>query len=296
MTGYPEGALMASRSSRLVFSAVLALIPGVVLAQADSSAPPPEVDKALRANVTEFFQDFIDKKFRQALNFVADDTQDKYFSSPKAEITEFKVSGIEYAENFTEATVKVDVKIILHLKAEGFLQDSNVPEHWDTHWKIENGKWVYYEKPVVGPQWLTPMGPSAPVDPNAKVTEPPKLISEEALAKEAQRILSGTGTITGVTPKEVKFTQGKPGSAKLTFNNGLPGQVQISVEGISEQIPCLASKVDHATVNAGEQSTVEIIYDPTSGPTPTAPITLGVVVAPFSQIFPVSVTFDAPAH
>ncbi len=297
MTRYTERAPMASRSSILLFSAVLAVIPGVVLAQGDSSAAPPEVDKALRANVSEFFQDFIDKKFRQALSLVADDTQDKYFSSPKAEMTEFKIDGIDYTENFTHATVKMTARLILHLRAEGFMQDTSVPQPWDTHWKIENGKWVYYEPPAPANAWVTPMGPSNlnPVPPNGKIVTPPK-INAETMASEAQRILRQNGVVTSVTPKEVKFTKDKPGTAKLVFRNGQPGQVQISVEGITEQNPFLASKVDGPNVNAGAESTIEIIYDPSSGPAPSGPITLGVLVAPFNQMFPVIVSFDGSAN
>lgn len=288
---------MASRSSLLVFSAVLALVPGVVLAQADSSAPPPDVDKALRTNVSQFFQDFVDGKFRQALNLVADDTQDKYFASTKAEITGFNIDGIKYADDFKQATVKVTVKRIWHMRAEGFAQDQQVPTTWDTNWKIENGKWAYYEPPVTGPQWTTPMGPSAAYNPAVNGNSLGKReINDQTMAAEAQRILSGNGIVTSVTPKEIKFTKGKPGAATLTFTNGQPGAVQISVEGISEDLPVLASKVDKASVNSGEKSSVEVIYDPTSGDTPPGSVTLGVLIAPFNQLLTFTVSFDEAAN
>jgi hypothetical protein len=281
---------MCSRASFFLLSAVLAVIPSAILAQG-TAAVTPEVDKALRANVTDFFQDFVDKKFRQALNLVADDTQDKYFASPKAEITEFKISGIGYNDTFTQATVTMDVKVILHLKAEGFLEDSNVPEHWDTKWKIENGKWVYYEPPPPPDAWRTPMGPSA-APAATSGDQPGRVINDQTMVAEARRILEDKGITTGVTPSSVKFTRDKPGTAKIVFRNGMPGQVQISMEGISEALRCLASKVDQVTVNAGQESTIELTYDPASGQTPPGAVNLGVLVAPFNQIFPLQVTFD----
>jgi hypothetical protein len=189
--------------------------------------------------------------------------------------------------------VKITVKVILHLRAEGFLQDTTLPTDWDTHWKIENGKWLYYEPPAAPNLWVTPMGPSnlSSIQTTGKAAVPPK-INAETMASEAQRILRENGVVTSVTPKEVKFTKDKPGTAKLLFRNGQPGQVQVSVEGITEQNPFLASKVNQPNVNAGAETSIDIIYDPTSG-VPSGPITLGVMVAPFDQIFPITVSFDA---
>src|SRR5580704_17475997 len=120
MRASSQGVPMASRSLPLM-SAVFCLIPGFVLAQAPSPAPPPAIDQALRARATEFFQDFVDKKYRQALELVADDTQDEYFSSTKAELKGFSIDSIAYRDNFTDATVKIKVKQVLQMKAEGFL-------------------------------------------------------------------------------------------------------------------------------------------------------------------------------
>lgn len=66
---------MAVRTALFLLPAALWLVPAAAIAQTTPPAPP-EVDQALRSRVTEFFQNFVDKKFRQAINLVADDTQD----------------------------------------------------------------------------------------------------------------------------------------------------------------------------------------------------------------------------
>src|SRR5580704_3639831 len=131
MKMYVQGAPMASRTP-LLLAAACFLIPSAVFAQASSPAAPPEVDQVLRARVTEFFQDFVDGKFRLAINLVAEDTQDFYFASPKLEMVAFKIQAINYSNNFTNAVVNLSVTRVLRLKAEGFLQDTNVDGPMET--------------------------------------------------------------------------------------------------------------------------------------------------------------------
>ena len=81
--------------------------------------PPPEVDQALRARATEFFQDFVDGQYRKAFALVAEESQDEYFSSSKAEIKSFHIDSIQYNDNFTEATVNLTVTRTWRFQATG---------------------------------------------------------------------------------------------------------------------------------------------------------------------------------
>src|SRR5580692_11095665 len=134
-----QGVPMVARAALLFVPTVLFVLPSTAFAQVPAPAAPPEVEQALRARVTEFFQDFVDVKFRQAINLVAEDTQDAYFSSPKAEYKEFRIDGIDYSDNFSKATVRLTMKQVWKLKAEGFLQDTIVDAPMSTAWKVENG-------------------------------------------------------------------------------------------------------------------------------------------------------------
>jgi hypothetical protein len=278
---------MAVRTALFLIPAALFLVPAAVFAQAPTPAAPPEVDQALRTRVTEFFQDFTDGKFRQAINLVAEDTQDEYFASPKAEIKSFKIDGITYSEEFSKAEVHLIVKEILKLKAEGFMQDTPVDWPMTTNWKIENGKWVFYHQ-IQPNGWVTPMGPSAGFRrPDGTASIPAKL-DDATLNAEAARLMHQTS----VDKDRVDLTPDKPASAKVVFHNGAPGSVSISLVGLPNVFPGFTAKLDKQTVNSGEDAIVAISYDPPADQE-SAPrsFTMAVEVAPFSQQFPVEVNF-----
>jgi len=272
----------SQRPAPVLLSVVFVLGSGASFAQ----TPPPAVDQALRGRVNEFFQDFVDGKYRQALNVVAEDTQDEYFSSPKMEIKEFHVDGISYSSDFKTATVKVTVKRVWKLKAEGFLNDTIVDTPMDTAWRIENDKWVWSNHAPKG-DWLTPMGPSS----NDKLAEQqsgaPKKIDQATMDAKALEIL-GQGQ-SNVTPNQVTFQPGKASSAKVKFHNGVPGAVRLSIDPPPTKTG-LTAKIDKTDIGPGADATVEIDYNPP----PDAPVgsqvtSLSVVVEPFGQTLPVEV-------
>ncbi len=284
---------MASRTP-LLLAATCFLIPAAIFAQTPSPAAPAEVDQALRGRVTEFFQDFVDGKFRQAINLVADDTQDYYFSSPKLEMRSFKIESVSYSNDWTKATVHMTVTRIWRMRAEGFAQDADVPGPMETTWKIENGKWVFYAKPKTD-GWVTPMGPSADLAEAGKAAaSEKKKINDGTMAAEAQRILQDSGIVTDVTPKEVTLALDKPSSAKVTFRNGVPGSVALSLLGLPKDIPGFSATLEKTNVSSGDSSSVELRFDPAAGQPQTQSITIHVIVAPFDMEFPVKVNFGPP--
>lgn len=286
---------MASRSPLFLFSAAVLLIPASVFAQATPANTPPDSEQALRANVNAFFQDFVDGKFRPALQYVAEDTQDLYFSSQKQQIKKFKVGSIEYLDsNHSKAVVKVDVTVIQHWRAEGFAQDVDLDAAWETNWKIEDGKWLYYEKSKGAGQMLTPMGPSADLAAAAEAARKEKKeINDGTMATEAQRILDATGKGTGVTPSVLTFALDKASSATVTFHNGVPGAVSIGVEGLPADVEGLTYKVAQVNVKSGADGTIEFQYNPPAG-AEVRNLTAHLVVQPFEMEFPIQIHLGRP--
>src|SRR5580658_2939209 len=135
----------------MTIRAALLLLPLVAFGQ----TPPAGVDQALRARANEFFQDFVDGQYRKAFTMVAEEAQDEYFGSPKAELRAFKIDNIKYNDEFTEAVVNLIVKRVWKFQGQEMVPE--VP--MSTTWKIENGKWVWYNK-VQPNTWVTAMGPS----------------------------------------------------------------------------------------------------------------------------------------
>jgi hypothetical protein len=277
---------MAVRNALSLVAAALVLVPTAVFAQTPSPAAPPEVEQALQARVTEFFQDFVDGKFRQAINLVAEDTQDEYFSSPKAEIKTFKIEGIDFSGDFTKANVRLTVKQVLKLKAEGFMQDTTLDSPMATDWKIENGKWVFYHQ-IQPNGWVTPMGPSASFRKPDGTTTIPEKLDDATLNAEAARLLHQTS----VDKDRVDLAPDKPTSARVIFHNGAPGAVNISVVGLPNVLPGFTAKLDKQSVNSGQDAILEVSYAPPAGQDAPRSFTIAVDVAPFGQQFPVEVNF-----
>jgi hypothetical protein len=278
---------MSARAAMLFVPAALLLVPAAVFGQIPSPAPAPEVDQALRSRVTEFFQDFVDGKFRLAINLVADDTQDEYFSSPKAEIKSFQIDGIDYSGDFTKANVQMTVKQVWKLKAEGFMMDQVVDSPMATTWKIENGKWVFYHQ-IQPDGWVTPMGPSAGFHKPDGTAPIPAKLDDATIAAEAERLLQQTS----VDKNQVSLFTDQPSSTKVVFHNGAQGSVNLSVVG-SPKIAGLTVKLDKQSVDAGQDAVLEISYDPVAGQQTPPPrsLTIALEVAPFNQDYPVEINF-----
>ena len=83
-----------------------ALVCTAALAQNASeifNKPPEKVDEALRARITEFYQDHLAGKFREAESLVAEDTKDFFYNTNKPRYLGFSIQKIEYSDHFTKA-------------------------------------------------------------------------------------------------------------------------------------------------------------------------------------------------
>ena len=101
---------------------------------------PPDVDDALRARINGFYQAHVDKKFRQADPYVAEDTKDFYYEANKPAYISFHIDKILYSDNFTKAKAIVTCK--MHVVVGFIDQVAMVPT--PSTWKLENGQWCWY--------------------------------------------------------------------------------------------------------------------------------------------------------
>src|SRR6266403_360517 len=194
----------------MLFRAAFVLLPVVAFAQ----TPPPEVDEALRARVTEFFQYHVDANFRKAYELVAEDTKEQYFGAQKWQFKSFKIDSIKYSDNFTKAEVQVTGQRMWRMRPD--LPEVPVSLPMATLWQVENGKWMYHEEPR---QINTPMGPSAA--PPKTEDGKPKLpnVSPEAIAAAARNILQQSS----VDKTELTLAPDKASSERVVFHNGFQG-------------------------------------------------------------------------
>jgi hypothetical protein len=250
-------------------------------------APPPEVDQTLRARVTEFYQDHVDGSFRKAFDLVADDSKDFYFGANKTQFKSFHIDKIDYKDNFTKAIVTLTVQRTMNVQTQQVL----IPSTGPTSWKIENGKWVWYNDP--GENQTTPMGPSdlSAIKPNPDGTVTlPKRLTPEMIAAAAKRIIGQQQS--GVSKSEVTLPAGAPSSEQVIFHNGAPGAVQATLE-VSPKLKGFRAELDKTSVNAGENAMLKIAYEPEGQP-PATEVAVRLMVRPFNQVFTVNVKFADP--
>jgi hypothetical protein len=270
----------------MTIRAAVLLLPMVAFGQ----TPPADVDQALRARATEFFQDFVDGQYRKAYALVAEEAQEEYFASPKAELKEFKIDNIQYNDEFTEAVVKLIVKRVLKFQGQEMVPE--VP--MNTTWKIENGKWVWYNK-VLPNTWVTAMGPSDVTavsrKPDGTITGLPDKLDQAMVDAVGMKILQQQ---SGLDKSEVTLSAGQASSDTVIFHNGAPGSVALELRGVPD-IPGFGAKLDKREVNFGESVALHLQYDPDANQGPSAtvpgPATLTLVVQPFQQKLVVQVTF-----
>lgn len=249
-----------------------------------SDQAPPEVDKALRARVTQFYQAHVDAKYRVADQVVAEESKDMFFAAPKPQYEGFNIVRINYWPDFTKA------EAVVATKGNWFIHGQKVPVTipLTSSWKIIDGQWFWYVVPVK--EYTTPFGqmhkppsPDAPPPPPtgmAALPGDPKLL--------AQQILSSVKA----DQSEVMLSSYEPATAQVRISNGMQGNITLRAD-IDGAFPGLSLEFDKTTVPAGQLATLTIKCDPkdkSAKPTLTARI----YVEPISQVIPVKLMFAIP--
>jgi hypothetical protein len=268
-----------------------ALLISAFAATAFAQTPPPEVDQALRARVTQFFQYHVEGNFRKAYEMVAEDTKDFYFAAMKIQFKSFQITGVKYSDNFTKATV--DLNTDQEIRRPEF-PSTIVPIPMSTFWKIEDGKWVWHRD--ADAEHITPMGPSdvASIRSNAKISPQDlrKIVDPDSLQQMAANIMHQSG----VDKTEVTFATDKPSTVVVSFHNGQEGTVKVTIAG-GKSLAGFSAALDKTDLGPNENAVLKMTYDPSAATAPMPPqATVRLVVEPFHQVFDVALTFTAANH
>lgn len=266
------------------------LLPMLAWAQAPATTTPgapTEVDKALRARVSQFFQYHVDGDFRKAYDLVAEDTKEEYFNSAKLRLKSFEITDVKYSDDFRKAEVNTTVTMVWNIR----LQDNISTVPMLTTWKLEDGKWVWYHKLKTG-DYLTPMGPSN-INPEVNganpVTKIPEHIDQAAVANAAAGILKQIS----LDKTLVSLPGDKPSSDKVVVHNGTQGYVRVSLVGVPS-IPGFTAALDKADLGPNQDAILEVKYSPES-PAANQRFQLRVLADPFNQIFTVNIALGNAA-
>jgi hypothetical protein len=241
--------------------------------------PPADVDRALRARVSEFFQYHVTGEFRKAEPLVAEDTKEYFYDHDKPRYLGFEIQKIIYNEDFTKANAVVLCDQYLSLAIPGF-QGKRMKLPTSSFWKLENGQWYWYVDPAslldspmgrMKPGTATPAGGAA-IDPN--------------IFNGKVQVPESAGQFFAQVKPDRQAVELKPGGVDhVTITNGTPGPV--SLEVLSDA-PGVRAHLDHADVKPGEKTTLSItaLDDAESG-------VVNVRIKPMGPAIPIQVTVKA---
>jgi len=267
--------------SRAYLSPLLALLLVSGLCAQTAGNPfekaPPDVDAALRDRIAKFYQAHVDKKFRQADQYVAEDTKDFFFAANKPPYLAFRIFSIVYSDNFTKAKVVVMCK--QRIMAPGFADQPPMEVPTPDTWKLEDGQWYWYFDVSAGRE--TPFGRSAPVKPgpadaNQSPGIPATLMSLDSLTKSVQ-----------ANKNAVSLKISEPSSDEVKIINALPGAVKLRLEVPST--PGLKVTLDRTDLKGQEQA--KVLFESVAAPN-RKPFEVRILVEPLNLVIPVAVSFQ----
>jgi hypothetical protein len=222
------------------------LVPALLAATAWAQQPaadPVEAEKALRERVQQFYQLQVDKKFRQAEAYVAEDTKDLFYASPKPDISGLSIVKVVMLDNATRAEVTVKAKVNIFIMGSGM---TALDSPTTGSWKIEEGQWVWYVDRTASRQ--TPFGEVKPGASGAAPASAPD-ISARIKNFDMAAVLS---QVT-VDRQSVNLTADQREQA-ATITNSLSGPVDLTL--LANRIPGVSVKLEQRHLNAGEKTRV----------------------------------------
>jgi hypothetical protein len=250
---------------RLIFPAV------AITAWAQQPSPAAaEAEAALRARVDQFYQLQIDKKYRQAEAFVAEDTKDDYYNSSKSRIKTESIEKIELLDDNSRAKVTVKRKVVVATP----LGDQDFDMLAPSTWKLENGQWVWYidhNAPI-----QTPFGPIArlPVD-SAKgpVGQPPSPGKVDVATLMKQISVDTTAVVLNSVKRE----------QTVTISNDLPGAIHLDLR--KPQLEGVTVELEKMDLKSGEKGAIR--FRSAGDATASGVVTL--IAYPLNEAFEISV-------
>lgn len=266
--------------NRLRFAPAL-LLAAVACAQAPSDLfekAPPQVDEALRARVSKFYQAHVDGKPRLADRYVAEDSKDAFFEADKNHYKGFEITKITYEEQFTRARVVTTCDSMMLVGA----RPMEVKMPVTTLWKLVDGEWFWYTVPR-GDSIASPFGRMTA----GKGEGGSASFVNRSPAEVAAEILKQVK----VDRNEVKLSSYEPASAEVTVSNQMPGSINLSLDYAG--FAGFKATLDRKSIGSGETARIRLECKPANkAAKPT--LTVRLMVEPTGQAIPIRVTFSVP--
>ena len=267
--------------------------PGAVFEKA-----PPDVESALRARVNQFYQYFVDGKFRLADALVAEDSKDTFFAAEKRRYKACVVGNITYSDNFTKA------KAVTTCDTEYFFAANRFPVKLPivSLWKLENGDWYWYVIPASEQDtYNSPFGPVKRPDAASGGQQTPDTPAAPSIPDPAS-VLARVRNGVHVDRTKLSFNGAKASKEEIHLKNTLPGRATIVAQ--FSGIPGLKVTPMKSDLGANGEVTMTFAFDPKdptvncaeclAHPQSRLAGTVTLRVEPTGQTVPVTVEFVTP--
>ncbi len=238
---------------------------------------PPDIDEALRARVSKFYQLHVENKYRAAESLVAEDSKDLFYGMDKPRCKAFAMGSVKYSDNYSRAHV------MIACDTEMMMITGRIPVKMPVMslWKIEEGQWCWYAEPVGDREVVTPFGIHKPA-PSESGSPAPVNIESKFVD------LAAVSSLVKLDKSEVTFTPSSPGEERVVITNGMPGGVTLTLQTV--QSPGIVYSLDRTSLEPGGKATLAIRYSPVEGRRPAASVAK-IGVAPTNQELTVNVSF-----
>jgi|SRR5579871_54911 len=236
--------------------------------------PPQDVDEALRARITQFYQAQVDGKARRAEEIVAEDSKDFFYNMAKPKFLSFEIRDISYSDNFTKA--KVTMVMEMYIMMPGF-EGKPMKVPGPTLWKIENGKWCWYITDEI--LHATPFG---------KMTDSGKG-SPDSVGLTRPSV-DAIASLVKVDKQKAFLRAAASSSDQIKIHNGMQGSVRIELRPHASVLG-LEIKPDRTEIPAGEDAVVSVKYTRFGGYPPRT-VNLDIAVEPLNQLIQCLIVFN----
>lgn len=205
---------------------------------------PPAVDQALRARITAFMQAHVEGRFRQAEQYVAEDTKDFFYASNKPKYLSFEIRSIDYSGEFTRAKATVVAEMQVPMPQ---LAGKTMKMPFASYWKVEKNDWFWYvDQAQLRSSPFGQMRPGPPVSGAGAPGIPSAMPSADEATKELWSKVKLDRQVLDLSPG---------GSGGVSISNGMPGPISLSVEGTPAGV---TASLEHTDLAAGGKSVLTV--------------------------------------
>lgn len=229
---------------------------GVASAQFEQVAPE-ELVTSLTARVSAFYNAFQAGQFRQAEDFVDEESKELYYNVQKSRIMGHEIKSITWADDFRSARVMVVAMSIVPMVSSG---NKPVPVPVGGMWNLIDGQWYLHLAPpdkrrtpfgMANPNVAAGLGqPAGTMIPQGDSVKVPSLADmRQMMSLRESKVVFPAG-LTEASSKTIVLTSSAPTGFVLSveLTGGLPDGLTVEIEP--------------KDVQPGGTGNVVITYDP----------------------------------